>query len=170
MQIPQHRGFTLIELAMVITLLSVIFAVMVPNLIDIRTDARNGATKGALAGLRSSIAVVTAAIALREDPSLGTPKYPTLAEMRANAFNGSHPVLNGSNIMDAATGIPINPWSVETIPTVTMASISDCNTLAKSIITSGAGGDIGWCYRETSGQVWANSTRNGNSIALENGY
>lgn len=66
----RNSGFSLVELVMIILLLSVMAAVAIPNFIDFRTDAKNAATKGALGGMRSAIAVARSAIALKEDSAV----------------------------------------------------------------------------------------------------
>lgn len=51
----EARGFTLIELVMVIGLLSVISIVAIPNFIDLRTDARSAITRDEMAALKRAI-------------------------------------------------------------------------------------------------------------------
>lgn len=169
--IGSERGFTLIELVMVILLLSILAAVAIPNFIDFRTDAKNAATQGAIGAMRSALSIATAAIALKEDPTVPTPKYPTLDEMKTNAFNGSHPSLSGTSIMDPANGIPRNPWSISTLPVAHLNSVINCN-VTKSLLNSTSGFDHrGWCYRETSAEIWANSALNkGGAAKTENTY
>lgn len=176
MQTFAHRGFTLIELVMVILLLSLLAAVAIPNFQDMRTDARNSSIKAALGGMRSAIAIARATIALKEDVS--APPYPRVLEMQANLYLGSHPVLSAiattsrKRIMDALGGIPANPWSLATIPLSQQGSIFDCSTLNKSFVRSNAGQtDFGWCYNQTTGEFWANSDRNsGATGSLENQF
>lgn len=158
---------------MVILLLAILAAVAIPNFQDFRTEARNAATQGALGGLRAAIAVARAAIALKEEQ--GVPVYPTFLEMSGNAYNGSHPVLNAlsstnKKIMDGANGVPVNPWSMNTIPLAQQNSMWDCASLTKSTVRSTADqSDFGWCYRESTGEIWANSDRNA-STPPENQY
>ena len=159
------HGFTLIELVMVILLLAILAAVAIPNFIDFRTDAKNATAQGAMGALRSAITIATAAIQLKEDPTVPTPKYPTLLEMQTNKFVASHPVLSGANIMDPQNGIPKNPWTISTLAAAFQNSIINCN-VAKSLVFSDTGqDDRGWCYRETTGEVWANSNLNGGSAS-----
>lgn len=169
------RGFTLIELVMVILLLAVLAAVAIPNFQDFRTESRDAATRGALGGLRSAIAIARATIALKEDT--GVPLYPTALEMQANAYTGSHPVLNAlatsnKRILDGSAGIPVNPWSLTTIPLTQQSSIFDCAALTKPNIRSTAGAsDFGWCYNQSTGEFWANSDRNsGGAGNTENNF
>lgn len=163
-------GFTLIELVMVILLLSILAAVAIPNFIDFRTDAKNAATQGAVGAFRSAISIATAAIALKEDPSIPTPKYPTLDEMQKNSFTASHPSLSGTSIIDNASGVPKNPWSLSTLSAQMMTSVVSCPS--KTLVNSTSGLDYrGWCYRETSGEIWANSNLNSGAVTKsENNY
>lgn len=166
----KSRAFTLIELVMVVLLLGILAAIAIPNFTDFRTDARNATSKGALGAIRSAVSIARAAIALKEDVS--TPQYPTSAELQTNTFNASHPKLSGTNIMDISSGIPLNPWTLSTVPTGQHNSIYNCNTMNKDEIRTTAGQiDIGWCYKDTTGDFWANSDRNGGGAGLtENSF
>jgi len=157
---------------MVILLISILSAVALPNFFDFRTDARNSATFGALGGVRAAVAVARASISLKE--AIGVPAYPTYAELTANQYAaGSHPVLAAlaSNfILDASAGIPVNPWSLSTVPISQWNSIWDCSALVKGALDNTVGHqNIGWCYNQNNGQFWANSDLNG-SVPTENNY
>lgn len=66
-----QRGFTLIELVMVIVILGVLSAVAIPKFVDLRADAQLAATQ-AVAGAISSASAVNVA-ARRVNPSKGLP-------------------------------------------------------------------------------------------------
>jgi prepilin-type N-terminal cleavage/methylation domain-containing protein len=56
-----QRGFTLIELVMVIVILGVLAAVAIPKFVDLKSDAQAAALQGVVGGINSASAVNYAA-------------------------------------------------------------------------------------------------------------
>ena len=56
----KKRGFTLIELVMVIVILGILAAMVLPRFIDLTSKARESAAKGSLGAVRAAIAITYA--------------------------------------------------------------------------------------------------------------
>lgn len=75
MRCRTNKGFTLIELIMVIVIIGILAAIAIPTFANLVRQAKEGATRGGLGGMRSGLAIYYAKSA--SDPALaGNPEYP----------------------------------------------------------------------------------------------
>ena len=130
-QANNQRGFTLIELVIIIVVLGILAAVAIPRYQDITGEAREAAGRAALGSIRSGITIFYANQAV----TTGTATWPTLVELETYG-----------TVM--AQGIPKNPYQSDT-----NAPDSICTGVTKGVLVPGGRG--GWAY--LSGEIWMNT-------------
>lgn len=136
MQRKTNKGFTLVELVIVITVLGVLAAVAVPKFFDFTGDSKEAACKAALGGVRAAIANYYSYSAT--DAGGGSATYPTLAQLET-----------AGTVMSTA-GIPDNPYSSSSPGNDVVAG-----TTKGTPVTSGVTG--GWAYKASTGEFWADT-------------
>lgn len=135
-RLNDHRGFTLIEIVIIIVVLGILAAVAIPKYQDITGEAKEASCRASLGALRSGVTIFYANAAV----ATGAATWPTLTELETYG-----------TVM--AQGIPPNPYQAE-------ANNPD------SIVTGVTKGTIvgtrgGWAYDETTGEIWPNTSTAG---------
>ena len=145
MSSKRNKGFTLVELVIVITVLGILAAVAAPKFFDFTGDSKLAACRGALGGVRAAVANFYAFSA--SPAGGGSAAFPTLAELETA----------GTVLSEA--GIPDNPYSTGSDRNAVVAG-----TTPGTPVTTGTTG--GWCYKASTGEFWADTA----SGASEAGY
>ncbi|UCE24324.1 MAG: prepilin-type N-terminal cleavage/methylation domain-containing protein [Candidatus Zixiibacteriota bacterium] len=131
-----ERGFTLIELVMIIVILGILAAVAIPKYQDLSDEAREAAARGALGGVRSAITIYYANHAVQDSahwPPIDSVRYAIMAQ-----------------------GMPDNPYVVD----------ADHPDSVVAGVTKGTvvGTDCGWAYLASDGEIWLNSDAVGENL------
>lgn len=106
----KEKGFTLIELVMVIVILGILAAFALPRFADLGNDARASSLQG-LAGAMKSAAAIAHADQLASGATLGTSV--TLEGQTVTMVNG-YPTANGAGIIAAASVDTTNDYTIST--------------------------------------------------------
>ncbi|MBX3316801.1 MAG: pilin [Phycisphaeraceae bacterium] len=116
-----RRGFTMLEVMIVVTIIAILAAVVVPRFGGLTEEARSSAAVSAVSGVRTSISAFRTRRILTGD----TP-FPTLAELTTEGV-----------VMQQ--GLPANPYTgVRGVRAVSRAD-ADARAVASSA-------QYGWCY------------------------
>ncbi|MBD3332882.1 prepilin-type N-terminal cleavage/methylation domain-containing protein [candidate division GN15 bacterium] len=130
--LSDQRGFTLIELVIIIVVLGILAAVAIPKYQDIAGEARESSCKASLGGLRSGIAIWYAKEAVKNS----TAQWPPYDSLVA------------SGVVFEQT-LPNNPYQ----PNAGDSVVSGYNQSKGTVV----GTRGGWVYNDSTGQVWPNT-------------
>jgi len=133
------KGFTLIELVIIIVVLGILASVAIPKYKNIVAESKEAACKGALGSLRSGASIYYANAAV----TTGNATWPPLDSLSTVGVVMEH-------------AIPSNPYQLET-----SAPDSIVTGVTKGTIVGTRGG---WAYLASTGEVWPNT----NSVGENN--
>lgn len=162
MRRTNSKGFTLIEILMVLILISVLAAVAINAFVNFRKEAKDAALRSNLAALRAGITAQYAQMQLRcgEDSDA----YPPIANLTANDItSGGAPCttteVDLANERKFVQGeIPESSFSDPPTNEILECGnpAGDC-TRGNGTGCSAATFSDKWCYNPASGEIWSDS-------------
>lgn len=149
MRIKRLRGFTLVEILIVVVIMAVLAAVVIPQFSSSTDDAKRSTAEFNVSTLRSIIQAYKGQHRDVNPPHDSTNKTLTVLLNKTKA-DGSVDNTNGT----------YGPYLVE-FPENPYTGVKDVKVITNNPATSAdvtAGNAGGWLYNATSGNIWLDST------------
>jgi len=143
------KGFTLVEILIVVVILGILAAIVVPQFTNAANDARQGNVETQGSTLQNQLELFAA-------QNNGT--YPTVAQLNTNAADGS---ANGWGVMidgDFIKEAPRNPFAPAANATLVTVSAA-ANATAANTEANAGDGTQGWYYNPTTGVIRASGAQ-----------
>jgi prepilin-type N-terminal cleavage/methylation domain-containing protein len=163
----KEKGFTLVELMIVVAIIGILAAIAIPKFADMLEKSREGATKGNISALKSAISIyygdntgvwptiLTANVPGTKDL---VPKYmdriPPVKATAANDQNADAVKGKGPGTLAGAVAGSGDPSSVFPGNQTTAPSLLDAAATADATAPQYKG----WRYDNISGNIWVNSS------------
>ena len=136
------KGFTLVEILIVVVILGILAAIVVPQFTNAANDARQGNVETQGSTLQNQLELYAA-------QNAGV--YPTVVQLNADPADGSTDgwsvMVDGSYIKEA----PLNPFGNTTLVTASTAA----NAGAADTEANAGDGSQGWYYNPATGNIRA---------------
>jgi len=144
-----NKGFTLVEILIVVIILGILAAIVIPQFTNASTDARKNSLASQLQTMRSQFELYK----LQHNDKLPTAFQ---SDGKKTDWTG----MTGQTDVTGAVGTEFGPY-LQQIPTNSLNQGSDIVVGTADLAAgAGSGGDIhtGWVMNRTTGKVWATTT------------
>jgi general secretion pathway protein G len=152
-RIARTRGFTLVEILIVVIILGILAAIVIPQFSNASSDARRSSLSGQLQTMRSQIGLYALQHGDQYSPKLVAGGATAWDDMVIKT-NADHTA--GGNFGPYLQGPPANNLNADSSVTV-VSGTTDYSTGGVAAPASAGG----WVFNSTTGKVWATSEKKG---------
>lgn len=156
---PGRRGFTLIEILIVVVILGILASIVIPQFSNAAHSARENTLKDDLRYLRTQIVVFKAQ---HHDAAPGYPNGNTKGTPTSDLFTAQMTKYSNNACATSDTGgsaYPYGPY-LQKIPINPLTGINKVLVIAngQAMPTTFQGADYGWIYKPETQEIVANSS------------
>jgi general secretion pathway protein G len=159
-RIRRTRGFTLVEILIVVIILGILAAIVIPQFTNASQDARKNSLTSQLQTIRSQLELYKLQHLDQLPPNLiasgGPASSPTCWEEMCEKTNADHSVTGTPQFGPYLQAAPINPLNNN--PDV--AVVSGTTDYGTGGVANG-NGTVGFVLNSTTGKIWATSAQFG---------
>ena len=148
------RGFTLVQILIVVVILGILAAIVIPQFTDASTEAKASSLMSDLQTMRSQIQLYK----IQHNDN-----FPGIANGTHTATAGFEASLTGQTDIYGVAGTTFGPY-VQQIPT---NGFNNSKTVATGAADTPPGSATdGWYYNTSDGRFWANDNYDPNHLSL----
>ncbi len=154
-----RRGFTLVEILIVVIILGILAAIVIPQFSNASNDARKSSLVSQLQTLRSQIQLYSLQHNDVYSPALVTGGATPWADMIVKT-NADHTTTGTPVLGPYLQAVPVNSLNNSSATATVTGTANDFGSgeQADGSSYANASGNVGWVFNSDTGKIWATTT------------